>query len=355
MTWEDELRKLAVPEPPDELLARILASRAAGVRVVLPVPTRSVASTRTVRFAATAAILAGVAWLGWQVVTTRSGVESELPPVWVIGGMPFNPSTAFGQERFPPTRSPRYPLIAQIQPTRVRAGRWTYEGSTTGDGVFTTSQGPPRTIVIAAGNFEGQPIWVASRGSPEMSDTVLVDRVTLRPLRYVRPMRHARLVQHFSHDSIDELLYLGPPPKERERTLRGAAVLPDLDVGPMLVSWSPHSLEMLVQALPLTRAWRGSVYSTNWVTMATRFPTFTALDLRVTGSERVTVPAGTFDCWRLEAREGDDKSMLWVSRDHGWLVMRRHTSSDGSGKWRTEWISETRLVAVDTLPSPPAP
>ncbi len=354
MTWQDELRKIPVPEPPQDLLERILASRAAGVRVVLPVPTRRVASTRTVRFAATAAILAGVAWLGWEVVTTRAGVESELPPVWVGGGMPFIPSAAFGQERFPLTRRLRYPVIAQIQATRVRPGRWTYQGTTIGDGVFTTPQGQPRTIVIAAGDVEGQPVWVAS-SSVEMLDTVLVDRATLRPLRHVRPMRHARLVQQFSRDSVDELLYLGPPPKERERTLRGAAVLPDHGVGPMLVSWSPYSLEVLVQALPLSRPWRGSVYSTNWVSMAARFPTFTALDLRVAGSEHITVAAGTFDCWRVEVREGDDKSVLWVSKDQGWLVMTRHTFSDGSGRWRTEWMSETRLVAVDTLPTPPAP
>ncbi len=354
MTWKDELRKIPAPEPSQHLLERILASRAAGVRVVLPAAARGVASSRAVRYAAAAAILAGVAWLGWQVVTTRSGVESDLPPVWVIGGMPFIPSTAFGQERFLPTRSPRYPLIAQMQPSRVRAGRWAYEGSSVVDRVFTTSQGPPRTIVIAAGNFKGQPVWVVS-SSTKMLDTVLVDRATLRPLRYVSPMRRSRLVQQYSRDSVDELLYLGPPPKERERTLRGAAVLPDHGVGPMLVSWSPHSLEVLVQALPLNRAWRGSVYSANWVTMGTRLPTFTALDLRVTGTERVTVPAGTFECWRLEEREGDDKSVLWVSKDQGWLVMTRHTFSDGSGKWRTEWMSETRLVAVDTLPTPPAP
>ena len=353
MTWKDDLRKIPSPEPSQDLLDRILASRAAGVRVLLPVRARNVGSRRAVRYAAAAAILAGVAWLGWEVLTAHAGVESELPPVWVIGGMPFIPSTAFGQERVPPTRSPRYPLIAQIQPTRVRAGRWTYEGSTVGDGVFTTSQ-EPRTIVIAAGNFEGQPTWVAS-SSMKMLDTVLVDRATLRPLRYVRPMLHTRLVQRYSHDSIDELLYIGPRPTQRERTLRGTALLPDLGVGPMLVSWSPYSLEVLVQALPLSRAWRGSVYSANWVSMAARFPTFTTLDLRVTGTERVTVPAGTFDCWRLEEREGDDTSVLWVSKDHGWLVMTRHTSSDGSGKWRTEWVRETRLAAVDTLPTPPAP
>src|SRR3989442_10708082 len=150
MIWKDELRNIPALDPPKDLLERILASRAAGVRVVLPVPTRSVASTRTARVAATAAMLAGVAWLGWQLVTTHSGVESELPPVWVIGGVPFIPSTAFGQERFLPTRSPRYPLIAQMQPSRVRAGRWAYEGSSVVDRVFTTSQGPPRTSVIAA-------------------------------------------------------------------------------------------------------------------------------------------------------------------------------------------------------------
>src|SRR5712691_9416548 len=128
MTWKDELRNIPAPDPPKDLLECILASRAAGVRVVLPVPTRSVASTRTARVAATAAMLAGVAWLGWQLVTTHSGVESELPPVWVIGGVPFIPSTAFGQERVRPAMLPRYPLLAQIQPTRVRAGRWTYKG-----------------------------------------------------------------------------------------------------------------------------------------------------------------------------------------------------------------------------------
>ena len=60
MNWKDELRRISAPEPSKDLLERILASRAAGVRVVLPMATRRVASSRIVRFAATAAILAGV-------------------------------------------------------------------------------------------------------------------------------------------------------------------------------------------------------------------------------------------------------------------------------------------------------
>ena len=247
MTWKDELRKIPAPEAPKDLLERILASRAAGVRVSLREATAATGRDRYVRYAAAiAAALAAVGWFNWEALKPTV-VEDKLPPAWVIGGTPLFPSAAFGQERAPRISSPRYPLIQEIQPTRVHAGRWTYKGSTTADGVFTTTYGQPRTIVIAVGNSEGQPTWVVS-SSMKMLDTVLV---------------------------------------------------------------------------------------------------------RVTGTERVTVPAGTFDCWRLEAREADDKAVLWVSQDQGWLVMRRHTSSDGSGRFRTEWVNETRLVAVDT--TPPAP
>jgi hypothetical protein len=210
-----------------------------------------------------------------------------------------------------------------------------------------------RAIAISTGTYEGQRVWVVTGGLPS-SDTVLVDPATLRPLRYVRPMLHSRLVQQYTHDSVAELLHVARP-KERERMLRGELSLPDSGVGPLLVSWSPHSLEVLVQALPLTRAWRGGVYTVGWISLADRVPAFASLDLRAIGEERVTVPAGTFDCWRLEVREGDVRSLLWVSRDQGWMVMRQHTSRDGTGKWRTEWLHETRLVAVDTTPTPPAP
>src|SRR2546421_2830856 len=353
MTWKDDLRMLPAPEPPEGLLSRILASRAAGGRGGLPV-NASASARRILRYTAAAAAIVGVWWVGAKALESRAERRGRIPPSWVVGGAPLVPAPAFGQERAQPIRSPRYPLIAQIRPRRVHAGSWTYEGRTIADGVFTTSHGTPRTIIIAAGRFEGRRTWVVT-SSTTFTDTVLVNPATLRPLRYTRPMRHTQLVQQYSRDSVAEVLHLAPPPKERERTLRGTALLPDSGLGPMLVSWSPYSLEVLAQALPLDGAWRGSVYSANWVTATPTIPAFTTLDLRVTGTERVTVPAGTFDCWRLEVREGEDKSVLWVSQDNGWLVMRRHTSSDGSGKWRTEWLNETQLVAADTLPTPPAP
>jgi hypothetical protein len=354
MTWSDELlRKLPAPEPPGELLTRILASRAKGVRVTLPVPRPVTASRRVLRFAALAAAVAGVSWLGWKTLVPSASVESDLPPAWVIGGTPFLPSPAFGQERTPRTWSPRYPLIRHIQAARLGAGRWTYESRTIADGVFTTSQGRSRTLVITRGRSDGQAVWVVS-SSLMMEDTVLVDPSTLRPRRYVRPMVHARIVQQFSPDSLAEALFLARP-REPERTVQATAALPNQGAGPMLVSWSAHSLEVLVQVLPLSRSWRGSVYTVNWLAMRPHLPAFSPLDIRVTGAERITVPAGTFDCWRLEVMEGNDRSVLWVSKDHGWLVLKRHTSVDDPGKWQTEWLNETQLVAMDTVSTAPPP
>jgi hypothetical protein len=360
MIWDDAswealsaaLRKLPAPQPPDGLLQRILASHAAGVRVTPLVSERSRVARHTLRYAAAASALVAGLWLGSKALeSTAARRQGEWPPAWVVGGAPFAPSAAFGQERAPRILSPRYPLITEIEPSRVHAGRWTYQESSTAEGVYTTSQ-RSRTLVIVTGAWGRQAAWILT-GS-ETRDTVLVDRATLRPLRYVRPLRRGYLIQQFAPDSMTELLSLARPPDESERTLRGAAKLP-ASGGPLLVSWSPHSLELLVRALPLDQSWRGSVYSVNWITMTASLAAFTPLDLRVTGTEWVVVPAGRFDCWRLEARQADERATLWVSRDQGWLVLRRHRWSDGSGKWRTESLNETRLLAVDTLPTPPAP
>ena len=42
------------------------------------------------------------------------------------------------------------------------------------------------------------------------------------------------------------------------------------------------------------------------------------MQLKVTGSEKVTVPAGTFDAFKVEltsADGGNDKETLWIAKD----------------------------------------
>jgi len=342
MKWKDELRKLPVPDPPDELLARILASRAAGARVLLPQVTTASGQARYVRYAAAVAMLVAFGWLVSSTVKPSPMRHAGGPPIWSLDGMPLFPTMVLAQEQRVRDVRPRYALITTTVPSAVRAGRWTYEARWITDGVFTSSQGQ-RTIARAASVHDGKPVWFMTESG---RDTVLVDQASLRPLRYVRPMRRHLLIQEFGRDSMVEWFHGGAPPNERH--FQGSAALPGPAGSPLLVAWS-SSIDALVQALPLARGWQGSVYSINWLVYSDRVPAFTPLDLRVTGSDRITVPAGTFDCWKLEVRDGVQKALVWVSKDRGWIVMRQRTSSDESGEWRIE----ARLATVDT--TPPAP
>ncbi len=349
MTWKDELHRIPAPEPSKDLLERILASRAAGVRVVLPGGS-PLARFRSVRFAAAIAALGAVGW--FTFLTLVGGTEGAAGPNWLLEGTPFGPGAALGQERVVRDLHPRYPLVTALESNRVRPGRWTYERVWITDGVFTSPQGS-RTITVAAGRYDARPVWLVTESrrikgmGSGSGDTVFVDQGSLRPLGRMLSTRYAFLIQRFAGDSLAETLHVGPP--HGDRNFQGGAALPGIRGSPFLISWSPYSLEPLIQALPLTREWRASVYSVNWLSMAERFPAFTPLDLRVSGTERISVPAGVFDCWTLEVREGRDKFLVWVSRNERWVVMKRQEWSGDSGEWRTD----ERLASVDTTPPTP--
>jgi hypothetical protein len=349
MTWKVELRTLPAPEPSGELLRRILASRAAGVRVVLP-QSMPPAPFRYVRYAAAVAALGALGWCSFLTMADRP--KRRASPSWVLDGTPFGPGAALGQERLARDLQPRYALLTTLESNRVRPGRWTYERVWITDGLFTSPQGS-RTIAVARGRYDGRPVWVVTESrrikgmGSSLGDTVFVDQASLRPLRRMFSSRHTLLAQRFMGDSLAESLRVEPP--RGARSFQGVAALPGLRGSPLLISWSPYSFELLVEALPLRRGWRASVYSVNWLSMAERFPVYTPLDLRVAGTERIAVPAGVFDCWKLEVREGPNRFFVWVTRNERWVVLKRQGWSDDSG----EWGIEERLVSVDT--TPPAP
>ena len=81
---------------------------------------------------------------------------------------------------------------------------------------------------------------------------------------------------------------------------------------------------LVVPSLPLIDGWRGTIqiappihphvhkyFTSGWATMA----------LRVVGREKITVAAGSFDCWKLQLGDGRDPSSMWVgAKNH--LVVR---------------------------------
>src|SRR2546425_7735466 len=104
MIWKDELRNIPAPDPPKDLLERILASRAAGVRVVLP-QDRSTVSRRAALLFLTAAAAAVV-----LVMRARSGdqrpvgTENEFPDI--TAGLSFLPPGAGAQGPWTPPPPP---------------------------------------------------------------------------------------------------------------------------------------------------------------------------------------------------------------------------------------------------------
>jgi hypothetical protein len=355
MTWKDELRKIPAPEPSQNLLERILASRAAGVRVRLPAATaRSAARWRvSVLLAAAAAI---VLWVGRRSPVSQEGSGAlERDPIWE---MPFSPAEALGQETVITPAAPRYSLVTELRGRQVQAGSWHYTSCSTTDDVLTKCGGR-ETVTIRQSAWSGAPAWLLSRSRESVRDwlptrdtvrsvpdSAYFARDDLRPLyRRIRGLRFS-LVQHFDRDSVQESF---DRTGRQSRHWRVSAALPGLREAPLLLQWADVNSNLLLQALPFARRWRGSVYSVGLLGAPPRVPPFVPVDFRVVGTGRVDVPAGRFECWKLEVREGwnhDRPATLWVSKDRGWVIKTERRGSD--------WRNESVLTAYEAA-TPPTP
>ena len=148
-------------------------------------------------------------------------------------------------------------------------------------------------------------------------------------------------MRQFTPDSVHEAVDVTGP---NARSWHSSAKLPGAADDPLVLRWARFDVALLLQALPLARGWKGSVYSVGLIGRTPASSPFPVLDFRVVGSDQVNVPAGRFDCWKVEMQMGDETVMtLWASKDRGWLIK----STQGAPDWRTE---STLILAT-----PPAP
>ena len=349
MTWRDELRKIPAPEPSKDLLERILASRAAGVRVVLP-EDRSATSRRA------ALLLTAAAAAVVLVMSTRGGDQRPVDPengYQNAAGLPFWPADAMAQEAGPPRR-PRYEPVKNLRLARAQGGTWTYRTCTVFDEVLTNCRGR-LTITISDATWDDRPAWLMSQqqtsvryGSLDSTDairtpldTAYIDSATLRPMYHAINGKQFHFVRRVTRDTVRETLDIGGA---HPRSWRSSAGIPGAQDAPLVLRWARVDLTLLLQVLPLDRWWRGSVYSVGLVGPDPSKTGFVPVDLRVVGSGGIEVPAGRFECWKLELRESPESMLiLWVSKDRGWLVK---TEQQG---W--DWRAESALVSA----TPPTP
>ncbi len=349
MTWRFELRKIPAPEPSKDLLERILASRAAGVRVVLPVDRSRV--TRRAALLLTAAAAAVVLVMSIRGRGRRSG-ETDNAYQDIAAALPFWAPDAMAQGAGQPRR-PRYEPV-RLEAARAHAGTWIYRTCT----VFDEGQHMCHgrfTITVREAEWHGRPIWLVSHQQETVRsglrdtmlsslDTAYFERATLRPIYTAMGGKGFRLVRWFTGDTVREALDIGGA---YPRSWRVAAPIPGAPDAPIVLRWSYwEDLAPLLPLLPLKRGWRGSVYSVRLVGPDPSKAPFIPLDLRVVDSGAIEVPAGRFDCWKVEVREGEETERalsLWVSKDRGWLVRADKRGADGR--------SEIPLLSA----TPPAP
>ncbi len=136
----------------------------------------------------------------------------------------------------------------------------------------------------------------------EMSDTGVLDKVALTLLKRSVKQGPMAVDATFRDNKLQGQMSMGG----------GQPKSIDADVGGALFADGPAS-SFVIAALPLADG-----YSTTFRNFDLQQQKVKLMQLKVAGSESVTVPAGTFDAYKLDissADGGSDKMTLWVTKD----------------------------------------
>jgi hypothetical protein len=326
---ENAISALEPPALPRETFERIVARRARGERIALPTSNGSQPRwRRKPRLLAASLIgVATAAGFAWLVLGNRSGApQTAVPELMALSPVDaacasyvaqdssvlrhlmvsaFGVAAACGAEL-----EAAAPLI--VDPSQIAPGKYTYGGRTITDGLHT-SEFKPTTISITRTTWHGKPALVAVREGPLITrvsvDSLTVSAVDLTPLHWAAwyPTQHpvGSLHADFTSDSVTIVM------KGRVDTAGTFAYTQTS--GRLPQEWAHY---LTIPSLPLTSGWHGvleiaapfhphthAYFTRGWATIS----------LRVIGRERVTVPAGTFDCWKVSLGEPGIESYVWVS------------------------------------------
>jgi len=316
-----DARAAAAPLPPEALLARILASRAAGERVVLPLPVDP-ATPRTWRRRGALAGLSAAAAVAVFLVARGHALRPDGPEEgWTTTGLGLLPTPAYAEEA---PASLSWPTVP-VDGTRVRPGAWTYEYRAIDRGRrVATERG---RVSITAVRFGGVAAWRMEStwvGEPdEIHEAVEMERASLRVLHRtaenVGPSRY-RVEEWLTGDTLRGTMVS----TVRDSRHRVARYQPPGD-GPYLAGES--SPLIWLQAVRLHPGWRARISLLGWGSAADdrSYP----IALRVTGQGRARVAGRVWECWTLEAAAGGRMRTLWVRKADGVTVLSRESSSRG--------------------------
>jgi len=217
--------------------------------------------------------------------------------------------------------------LAALGADALRAGSWTYRSTVERDGA--TVELGRRTLTVRATEQDGAPAWLIldetrARGQA-MTDSLVVAREDLRPLRRVADMGPMRIVLAFPGD-----------------TIRGTMAVPGGDAAQVLLTPGERRvvvnsgmLETVLPLLPLAAGWSATIPQ---LTPSPLGAAVVPLRLTVTGEDSVTVPAGTFAAWRVTAAAAGAEQRLWLAKDTGRLLRQEAAPPSSDVVYRTELV-----------------
>lgn len=249
--------------------------------------------------------------------------------------------------------------VADIRGDRLVPATLTYQATSIIDGLERLRQ-ESRHMRISSSQLDGTPTWTINswHQRPRLGtfngDTLQVQRSTLVPLALYRRQVPVRSGWSYEVNRETRSLYMMIKNSKGEVTDRSYTLAhPDSLPKPLL-------LPIVFRALRLHRDWSASFEvfhpSSFFVGPFLRrrdgkWYGRTIAHVRVVGEDRVTVPAGTFDTWRVRIQReftGEHQVVIppedvWVGKRDGWIVKTFSRRSIGDDY--TEDL-ETVLVAL---------
>jgi hypothetical protein len=325
----EALKSLPSMTPLDNaLIERVLEERRAGHRAVLPtgnlaLPTRAWRKGLILAAAAAAAVILATSLVS-RSRSTRTTDRSASSSRVVTQKSPPTSTEEFAVSEF---FLPRSAFATEIDRSDSLFPPLTLDGGRLKSGVVKyirferVGDGARRrigseSVELSATRIEGRDAWrVVQRrqiADTEHVETLYADRATLRALGRtirVRPYMHYVGItgrQRLIGDSLTGWMQtdsgLGRP-IARHLSPAPAPYLSDA-LAPVLLG-----------ATTLDGRWRGSFSILGWAVRDgdVSFPA----RLRVIGQERVTVPAGTFECWKVAVEASVGMQTYWVRKTDG--------------------------------------
>ncbi len=295
--------------------AEVRARLDRGERVTLDHPAPR-GGLRHWQYFSVAAALVGV--LIWRPTDTAPAPEAATPPR-IAGNFRPDPLLALATAA---TGTDAASLL-RLDGSKLSSGVWVY-----GDG--TGDAGAVDSVSLCKGTDGKEPAWLLSwtggfarnAGAPgSANETIALRQADLWPLaRTVTLVSGYLLRELFTPDSsVSHFIAAG------ETTITRAPGLSDSD-GAGIVGMA--GMRALLQAAPLDSTWEANVRVLGTDTTGKKAVNL-RVAMKVTGEEKVTVPAGTFDTWRVTLGNRLPQFTYWVSKRGGWVVKEGTVGADG--------------------------